>query len=88
MNNVWQLRGRATITSELAALLESRIDKLDDDVTHVLQLLTLCEPIDLDVLMELAGERPVENAEDAGLIRIGRDGRALTVRYAHPFSAR
>ena len=35
--------------------------------------------------MELAGERPVENAEDAGLIRIGRDGRALTVRYAHPF---
>lgn len=84
VNNVWQLRGRATITSELAALLESRIDKLDDDVTHVLQLLTLCEPIDLDVLMELAGERPVENAEDAGLIRIGRDGRALTVRYAHP----
>ena len=84
VNNVWQLRGRATITSELAALLESRIDRLDDDVTHVLQLLTLCEPIDLDVLMELAGERPVENAEDAGLIRIGRDGRALTVRYAHP----
>ena len=26
---------------ELAALLESRIDKLDDDVTFVLQLLTL-----------------------------------------------
>ena len=84
VNNVWQLRGRATITSELASLLESRIDQLDDDVAHALQLLTLCEPIDLDVLVELAGEPAVENAEDAGLIRIGRDGRTLTVRYAHP----
>ena len=84
VNNVWQLRGRATITSELASLLESRIDQLDDDVAHVLQLLTLCEPIDLDVLMELAGEQPVERAEDEGLIRIARDGRALTVRYALP----
>lgn len=65
-------------------LLESRIDQLGDDVAHVLQLLTLCEPIDLDVLMELAGEQPVERAEDEGLIRIARDGRALTVRYAHP----
>ncbi|MEE3851490.1 LuxR C-terminal-related transcriptional regulator [Gordonia sp. LSe1-13] len=84
VNGIWQLRGRAAITSELASLLESRIEQLDDPVLKVLKYLALCEPLDIDVLGDLAGDEAVEEAEIAGLVRILRDGRRLTVQYNHP----
>ncbi|MFW0787748.1 LuxR C-terminal-related transcriptional regulator [Gordonia sp. CPCC 206044] len=84
VNGVWQLRGRAAITSELASLLESRIEQLDDAVLAVLKYLALCEPLDIDILADLAGEEAVEEAEIAGLVRIVRDGRRLNVQYNHP----
>ncbi len=84
VNGVWQLRGRAAVTSELAALLEDRVEQLPEPVLRVLELLTFCEPIDLDVLAELAGEDAVEAAETRGVIRVVEHGRQLTVRYNHP----
>ncbi|MFC9439863.1 LuxR C-terminal-related transcriptional regulator [Nocardia sp. NPDC057030] len=84
VNGVWQLRGRAAVTSELAALLEDRVEQLPDDVLHVLELLTFCEPIDLDVLSELSGEEAVESAETRGVIRVVENGHQLSVRYNHP----
>jgi DNA-binding CsgD family transcriptional regulator len=84
VNGIWQLRGRAAITSELASLLESRIEQLDDSVLTVLKYLALCEPLDIDILADLAGEEAVEEAEIAGLVRIVRDGRRLDVQYNHP----
>lgn len=84
VKGVWQLRGRAAITSELASLLEGRIEQLDDSVLTALKYLSLCEPLDIDVLAELAGEEAVEEAEIAGLVRIVRDGRQLNVGFHHP----
>lgn len=84
VNGVWQLRGRAAVTSELAALLEDRVEQLPESVLRVLELLTFCEPIDLDVLSEIAGEEAVESAETRGLIRIVENGHQLLVRYNHP----
>lgn len=81
---VWQLRGRATITSELASLLEGRIEQLPPEVLRALQLLTFCEPIDLDTLADLAGEEAIEEAERRDLVRIVEDGPGLQVRYTHP----
>ncbi|PYE13291.1 DNA-binding NarL/FixJ family response regulator [Williamsia limnetica] len=84
VRGVWQLRGRAAVTSELASLLEGRIEQLDDDALSVLKLLTFCEPLDLDVLCELAGEAAVDDAEARGLIRVARDGQHFDVHYTHP----
>ncbi|WP_062993683.1 helix-turn-helix transcriptional regulator [Nocardia anaemiae] len=84
VNGVWQLRGRAAVTSELAALLEDRVEQLPEPVLRVLELLTFCEPIDLDVLSELAGEEAVEAAETRGLIRVVQNTHQLIVRYNHP----
>lgn len=84
VNGVWQLRGRAAVTSELAALLEDRVEQLPESVLRVLELLTFCEPIDLDVLAELAGEEAVEAAETRGLIRVVENSHQLIVRYNHP----
>ena len=84
VRGVWQLRGRATVTSELAALLESRVERLPDGVVDALKLLSLCEPIDVDMLCELAGEEAVEEAETRGLIRVAHDGDTLNARFTHP----
>ncbi|MGV9859703.1 LuxR C-terminal-related transcriptional regulator [Gordonia sp. NPDC003425] len=84
VNGVWQLRGRAAITSELASLLAGRIDHLSPSVLGALKYLSLCEPVDIDVLSELAGEEAVEQAEIDGLVRIVRDGRQLNVSFQHP----
>ncbi|MFE3292594.1 helix-turn-helix transcriptional regulator, partial [Rhodococcus sp. NPDC059234] len=81
---VWQLRGRAAITSELASLLEDRIEHLPQDVMRVLELLTFCEPLALDTLGDLAGADAVEDAEQRGLIQIVEDGSKVEVRYNHP----
>ncbi|RZI53883.1 MAG: helix-turn-helix transcriptional regulator [Pseudonocardia sp.] len=80
---VWQLRGPASITSELASLLEDRIDQIPPEVLGALQFLTLCEPLDLDVLNTLAGDEAVEEAERRDLITIV-DQHQLHVRFTHP----
>lgn len=84
VNGVWQLRGRAAVTSELAALLEDRVEQLPEEVLRVLELLTFCEPIDLDVLAEITGEEAVEAAETRGVIRVVENAHQLIVRYNHP----
>ncbi|MGW5076608.1 LuxR C-terminal-related transcriptional regulator [Rhodococcus sp. NPDC004095] len=81
---VWQLRGRAAITSELASLLEDRIEHLPPDVMRVLELLTFCEPLALDTLVDLAGEEAVEDAEQRGLVQIVEEGPKVEVHYNHP----
>ena len=84
VNGVWQFRGRAGITSELATLLEDRMERFGDGVRGVLKLLAVCEPLDLDVLVEQTSADAVEEAEQGGLIHISQDGRLLTVAFAHP----
>ncbi len=84
VRGVWQLRGRAAVTSELASLLEGRIEQLDESALQVLKFLTFCEPIDLDVLCGLTGEEAVDDAEARGLVRIAREGQHFDVHYTHP----
>jgi DNA-binding NarL/FixJ family response regulator len=85
VRGVWQLRGRMAVTSELAALLDSRVDQLPDPVLHALQVLTCCEPLDLDTLSKIAGDDAVEAAETRGLLRVTKDhGIGINVRFNHP----
>ena len=84
MRGVWQLRGRTAVTSELASLLDGRIDQLPDDVLHLLRLLTFCEPLDLDTLTSLVGSNAIEDAETRGLIRVAAEHHSGDVRFNHP----
>jgi DNA-binding CsgD family transcriptional regulator len=83
VRGVWQLRGRTAVTSELASLLEARVDQLPDPVLHALQVLTFCEPLDLDTLAKIAGDDAVEEAETRGLIRVTEE-HCINVRFNHP----
>ena len=84
VRGVWQLRGRTAVTSELASLLDSRVDQLPDNVLHALRLLTFCEPLDLDTLSSIAGVDAVEEAENRGLIRVVEEHTGIDVRFNHP----
>jgi DNA-binding CsgD family transcriptional regulator/DNA replicative helicase MCM subunit Mcm2 (Cdc46/Mcm family) len=84
VRGVWQLRGRAAVTSELASLLDSRVDQLPDQVLHALRLLTFCEPLDLDTLTAIVGADVVEEAESRGLVRVGEEPGGIDVRFTHP----
>ncbi|WNG93754.1 LuxR family transcriptional regulator [Mycobacterium sp. ITM-2016-00318] len=84
VRGVWQLRGRTAVTSELASLLDSRVDQLPDNVLHALRLLTFCEPMDLDTLSGVAGVDAVEDAENRGLIRVVEEHSGIEVRFNHP----
>ncbi len=84
VRGVWQLRGRTAVTSELASLLDGRIDQLPDDVLHLLRLLTFCEPLDLDALTSLVSSDAVEDAETRGLIRVVAEHQSVDVRFNHP----
>jgi DNA-binding CsgD family transcriptional regulator len=84
VRGVWQLRGRTAVTSELASLLDSRVEQLPDNVLHTLRLLTFCEPLDLDTLCDIVGAEAVEDAENRGLIRVVEDHSSVDVRFNHP----
>ena len=84
VRGVWQLRGRTAVTSELASLLDSRVDQLPDNVLHALRLLTFCEPLDLDTLSGIAGVEAVEEAESRGLVRVADEHSSIDVRFNHP----
>ena len=84
VRGVWQLRGRTAVTSELASLLDARIEQLPEDDVHALQLLAFAEPLPLDALSTLVGPDTVEAVERRGLIRVVEDARGLDVRFTHP----
>jgi DNA-binding CsgD family transcriptional regulator len=84
VRGVWQLRGRTAVTSELASLLDSRIEHLPDAVLHALRLLTFCEPLSLDCLAGIVGTDAIEEAETRGLIRVVENPSAVDVRFNHP----
>ncbi|MXP22105.1 AAA family ATPase [Gordonia sp. HNM0687] len=84
INDVWQLRGPTAVPSGLAALIDDRLDRAGEAVIDALKLLALYEPLDLDTIVELAGEQAVDAAEVQGLIRITRDGETVNARFSHP----
>jgi DNA-binding NarL/FixJ family response regulator len=83
VRGVWQLRGRTAVTSELASLLDARIELLPEDEVHTLRLLAFAEPLALDALSGLVGAETVERVERRGLLRVVEEP-SLDVRFTHP----
>ncbi|MFB7837754.1 LuxR C-terminal-related transcriptional regulator [Nocardia brasiliensis] len=83
-DGIWQLRGHPTITPELKDLLYDRFKALPDTVWSTLNLLALCEPLELDVLSSLVGYQAVEAAEASGLIRVVDTRATVEACFHHP----
>jgi len=64
--------------------LDARIVQLPDDVVHMLELLSFCEPLDLGTLTGMVGADAVECAERRGLLRVVAEQHTLKARFVHP----
>jgi DNA-binding CsgD family transcriptional regulator/tetratricopeptide (TPR) repeat protein len=84
VDGVWQLRGPTAVSAGLAELLEGRFKRAGSEAVKAVELLALCEPLDINTLSELAGAEAVDAAEVQGLVRIVRDGDQVNARISHP----
>ena len=84
VNGVWQLRGPTAVSAGLAELLEGRFKRAGREAVKAVELLALCEPLDINTLSELAGAEAVDAAEVQGLVRVVRDGDQVNARISHP----
>jgi hypothetical protein len=83
---VWHLDDRLPATSRLLDLVEQRIGGLSGEARAVVELLAVCQPLELSYLETTAPAGVLEALERAGLVTIAvADGQ---VRLAHPLHAK
>jgi DNA-binding CsgD family transcriptional regulator len=81
-SGVWHLEDVLSSTSRLRDLVEQRIGGLSAEARSVVELLALCQPLDLGYLETVTPLGVLESLERAGLVTIAvADGE---VRLAHP----
>jgi len=85
-SGVWHLEDLLPATSRLLDLVEQRIGGLPAEARSVVELLALCEPVDLGYLETTAPAGVLESLERAGLVTITMAGGQ--VRLAHPLHAK
>jgi hypothetical protein len=85
-SGVWHLEDHLPASSRLRDLVEQRIGGLPAEARSVLELLALCQPVELGYLETAAPAGVLESLERAGLVTITvTDGQ---VRLAHPLHAK
>ncbi|WP_157647379.1 helix-turn-helix transcriptional regulator [Actinomycetospora chiangmaiensis] len=80
----WMWTGEVALSPVLADLVGARLAGLTDEQVRVLELLAVVEPLDLDVLEELAGVDAVEEVAQRTLVSIEETGHRWEARPAHP----
>ena len=81
-SGVWHLEGPVPSTARLSDLVEQRIGGLSAAARSVVELLAVCEPLELGYLETAAPAGVLESLERAGLVTIAV--AEAEVRLAHP----
>ncbi|BBX15872.1 helix-turn-helix transcriptional regulator [Mycolicibacterium duvalii] len=80
----WRWIGEPGLPAGLIELIEGRLGALPEELTDVLDVLAVYEPIPLPALNRLAGPAAVEDADTRGLVTVSHTATGLEVRVAHP----
>lgn len=84
-SGLWCWDGHPNVSPTLLELIEANIGRQEQQVVDVLDLLSVAEPLELNVLQGLASTGAIEGAEARGVICTDTDAAgAATVRLAHP----
>ncbi len=83
-DGVWRWTGMPSDAGRLEELLGARLGELDQPLADVAELVTLWEPLPLDLLESLTAPGAVEAAEAADLIRVETTGRRQGAAFTHP----
>jgi hypothetical protein len=81
---VWHLDGPVPSSDRLVDLVELRLGALGPEARSVMELLSLCEPLEMTDLEATAPSTVVEALERSGLVGTAREQGRTQVRLAHP----
>ena len=81
---VWMWDGDVAVSASLSDTVGRQMGRLSPRMATVVDTLSQCEPLDVDVLCDLVRRRDLAAAERIGLVSVERTGAGLTARLAHP----
>ncbi|MGA7053777.1 MAG: AAA family ATPase, partial [Mycobacterium sp.] len=81
---VWTWDGDVAVSASLFDMVGRQLRQLSPRVALVVDTLSQCEPLAVDVLCDLVRRRDLAAAETLGLVRVERTGDILMARLAHP----
>ena len=81
---VWMWDGDVAVSASLSDTVGRQMGRLSPRLATVVDTLSQCEPLDVDVLCDLVRRSDLAAAERMGLVSVERTGGRLTARLAHP----
>jgi len=81
---VWMWDGDVAVSASLSDTVARQMGRLSPGVALVVDTLSQCEPLAVDVLSDLVRRRDLAVAETMGLVNVERAGGVLMARLAHP----
>lgn len=81
---VWVWHHRPELSPNLRDLVEQRIGRVGEPLLSVIDFLSVCEPVPVEVMTQLVSAEALERAESAGLVSIDDLGPRPMVRLGHP----
>ncbi len=81
---VWMWDEGVAVSPNIGDMVGRQLGRLTPELALVVDTLSQCEPLDLEVLCDLVGRRDVEVAERMHLVTVERSAGGLSVRLAHP----
>jgi DNA-binding CsgD family transcriptional regulator len=81
---VWMWDGDVAVSASLSDTVGRRLGRLSPKLALVVDTLSQCEPLAVDVLCDLVPRRDLTAAETMGLVSVERTGGGLMARLAHP----
>ncbi|WP_077087478.1 LuxR C-terminal-related transcriptional regulator [Mycobacterium rhizamassiliense] len=81
---VWMWDGDVAVSASLSDTVGRQMGQLSPRVAMVIDTLSQCEPLAVEVLCDLARRSDLADAEQMGLVSVERTGAGLTARLAHP----
>jgi DNA-binding CsgD family transcriptional regulator len=81
---VWMWDGDVAVSASLSDTLGRQMGRLSPRMALVVDTLSQCEPLAVDVLCDLVRRGDLAAAERMGLVSVERTGGGLMARLAHP----
>jgi DNA-binding CsgD family transcriptional regulator len=81
---VWMWDGDVAVSASLSDTVGTQLGRLSPRLAMVVDTLSQCEPLPVDVLCDLVRRRDLAAAESMGLVNVERTGGGLMARLAHP----
>jgi DNA-binding CsgD family transcriptional regulator len=81
---VWMWDGDVAVSASLSDTVGRQLSRLSPPLALVVDTLSQCEPLAVDVLCDLVPRRDLAVAERMGLVSVERTAGGLMARLAHP----